>query len=96
METSKSSGNTKRKPPRKRIYLYLLNDNHNSTEYVIRTLMAVLPSCNSLRAEQLALITHNNGECLIYDSLNSSIYIMYAQLQKLGLSVDVRLSETKY
>ena len=96
METSKSSGNTKRRPPRKRIYLYLLNDNHNSVEYVIKSLMTVLPVCNSLRAEQLALITHNNGECLLRDSLNSSIYIMYASLQKLGLSVDVRHSKTKY
>ena len=96
METSKSSGNTKRRPPRKRIYLYLLNDDHNSIEYVIRTLMAVLPLCNSLRAEQLALITNNNGECLLRDSLNSSIYIMYAQLQKLGLSADIRHSKTKY
>jgi len=96
METSKSSGNTKRRPPRKRIYLYLLNDKHNSVEYVIKTLMAILPQCNSLRAEQLALITHNNGECLIHNSLNSSIYVMYAQLQKLGLSVDIRHSETKY
>jgi len=96
METSKSSGNTKRRPPRKRIYLYLLNDNHNSVEYVIKSLMTVLPLCNSLRAEQMSLITHNNGECLIHHSLNSAIYVMYAQLQKLGLSVDVRHSKTKY
>ena len=83
METSGSLGVT---PRRKRIYLYLLDDDYNTMEYVIK----------SLRAEQLATIAHNNGQCLIHTSLNSTIYIMYAQLQKLGLSVDIRYKKTAY
>ena len=84
------------KQRRKRIYLYLLNDDHNTYAYVIKSLMIVLPTCNSLRAEQLAMISHNNGECLIHNSLNNNIYIMYAHLQKLGLKVDIRYNKTNY
>jgi len=93
METSGSLGVT---PRRKRIYLYLLDDDYNTMEYVIKSLMIFLPMCNSLRAEQLASIAHNNGECLVHSSLTSTIYVMYAQLQKLGLSVDIRYNKTKY
>jgi len=96
METSKSSGNTQKQLRRKRIYLYLLDDDYNTLEYVIKSLMILLPMCNSLRAEQLATIAHNNGESLIHTSLNSTIYVMYAQLQKLGLSVDIRYNKTSY
>tara|TARA_R100001594_G_scaffold57490_1_gene91419 strand:+ start:3961 stop:4248 length:288 start_codon:yes stop_codon:yes gene_type:complete len=95
METSGSSGVAPKRQRRKRVYLYLLDDDYNSMEYVIKSLIVVLPMCNSLRAEQLALITHNNKECLIHSSLNSTIYIMYAQLQKLGLKVDIRYNKTK-
>jgi len=93
METSGSFGAT---PRRKRIYLYLLDDEYNTMAYVIKSLMIMLPMCNSLRAEQLATIAHNNGQCLIHTSLNSTIYIMYAQLQKLGLSVDIRYKKSSY
>lgn len=96
METSGSIGITPKRHRRKRIYLYLLNDDYNTMEYVMKSLMVLLPMCNSLRAEQLAMITHNNGECLIHTSLSSSIYVMYAQLQKLGLKVDIRYTKTKY
>ena len=96
METSGSLGTIPKRPRRKRIYLYLLDDDYNTMEYVMKSLMVILPMCNSLRAEQLAMITHNNGECLIHTSLNSTIYVMYAQLQKLGLNVDVRYNKTKY
>ena len=96
METSKSSGNTQKRPRRKRIYLYLLNDDYNAMQYVIKSLMVVLPMCNSLRAEQLAIIAHNNKECLVHTSLTPAIYVMYAQLQKLGLQVDIRYNKTNY
>jgi len=96
MEILKSSGSLSQKTRRKRVYLYLLNDNYNAMEYVMRCLMTTLPQCNSLRAEQLAMIAHNTGECLIYSSLTPTIYVMYAQLQKLGLEVDVRYTRTKY
>ena len=96
MKILKSSGSLSQPKRRKRVYLYLLNDEYNTIEYVMRCLMTSLPLCNSLRAEQLAMIAHNNGECLIYSTLSTNIYIIYAQLQKLGLEVDIRYSKTKY
>jgi len=96
MEISKSSGSLSPRKKRKRVYLYLLNDDYNAMEYVIKCLMTTLPMCNSLRAEQLAMIAHNNKECLIHSSLSPTIYVIYAQLQKLGIEVDIRYSKTKY
>ena len=72
------------------------NDEYNEMSYVMHCLQSTLPLCNSLRAEQLVTIVHNTGECLIYSSLNPAIYVMYAQLQKLGLQADIRYSKTKY
>jgi len=89
METSKSSGNIKRRR-RKRMHLYLLNDDINSFEYVIESLRSFVPLCNSLRAEQIAMIVHNAGECQIYTGFAPEIYLMYAAFQKAGLEVQIR------
>ena len=70
--------------------LYVMNDNKNSFDYVIYALQQTLPMCNSLRAEQLALITHHSGESCIYTGFAPEIYMMYAQFQKAGLNVDIR------
>jgi len=70
--------------------LYLLNDDKNTIEYVMESLMALLPLCNSLRAEQIATLTHGHGECSIYSGFAPEIYILYANFQKLGLQVQIR------
>ena len=89
MGISKLSGNTKRRR-RKRMKLYLLNDNKNSFEYVINSLTTLIPMCNSLRAEQIAMIVHNTGECSVYSGFAPEIYILYAAFQKSGLNVQIR------
>ena len=89
METSKSSGSTKRRR-RKRMNLYLKNDDKNSFDYVIQSLMSFLPMCNILRAEQIAMIVHNTGECSVYSGFAPEIYILYAAFQKSGLNVQIR------
>ena len=94
METSKSSGSTRR-PRRKRMNLYLLNDNENSFEYVIESLKTFIPMCNALRAEQIAMIVHNAGECSIYSGFAPEIYMIYAAFQKSGLKVEIREYEQK-
>ena len=91
MGISKSSGNIKkRKPRRKRMNLYLLNDNKNSFDYVIECLTSFVPMCNSLRAEQIAMIVHNTGECSIYSGFTPEIYMIYTSFQKSGLLVQIR------
>ena len=89
MEISKSSGNIKR-TRRKRMLLYLLNDNTNSFEYVIEMLTLILPMCNSLRAEQIATIVHGAGEASVFSGFAPDIYILYARFQKAGLNVQIR------
>jgi ATP-dependent Clp protease adapter protein ClpS len=72
------------------MYLYLLNDNTNSFKYVIKSLTSFLPLCNPLRAEQIAMIVHNTGECDIYNGFAPDIYMIYAAFQKAGLNVQIR------
>ena len=71
--------------------LYLINDDHNSFEYVMSTLTRYLPMCNTLRAEQIARVVHNAGECHIHTGYPPAIYIMYAQIQKSGLTVKLKI-----
>jgi len=73
--------------------LYLMNDNVNSFEFVIYTLQKNLPMCNSLRAEQIAHLVHEAGECHIHTGFPPEIYILYAQIQKSGLQVKLKLDK---
>ncbi len=55
------------KPRRKKyVEIYLINDNTTTFQHVIESLSATIPRCSVLRAEQIALITHNTGACHIY------------------------------
>ena len=89
METSGSSIPLRRKR-RKRLELYLLDDNFNTFNYVIEILSAYLPMCNALQAEQMAIITNGSGQCRIYSGFPPEIYTLYAYLQKNGLNVQIR------
>jgi len=89
METSGSFGTTRRKR-RTRLHLYLIDDDYNTFDNVIYSLQNVLPMCNALTAEQLAMIVHNVGQVEIYSGFGNDVYIKYAQLQKLGLNVDIK------
>ena len=73
--------------------LYLMNDEINSFDFVIHTLTKIIPMCNSLRAEQIAMLVHNSGECHIHTGYPPEIYILYAQLQKTGLTVQLKLDK---
>ena len=89
METSGSITPLRRKR-RKRLELYLLNDDYNTVNYVIDVLSTHLPMCNELQAEQIAMITNNTGQCKIYSGFPPHIYQLYAYIQKAGLDVQLR------
>ena len=72
--------------------LYLLNDDYNSFEHVIYVLQKTLPMCNSLRAEQIAQLVHKSGRCHIHTGYPPNIYIIYAQIAKYGLSVELKIN----
>ena len=89
MEILKSSGTTKRRR-RKRMHLYLIDDNKHSFDYVIESIVSFIPLCNRLRAEQIAMITNNTGECSIYSGFAPEIYLLYTAFIKSGLTVQIR------
>ena len=70
--------------------LYLMNDDQNSFDYVISILTSILPMCNTLRAEQIAILVDGAGECSVYSGFAPEIYLLYAALQKAGLKVEIR------
>jgi ATP-dependent Clp protease adaptor protein ClpS len=80
---------TKKQPRRKRLHLYLLDDNTNSFEYVINVLVHVC-NMNALQAEQCALLTHSTGKSHIHTSLNGmETIVIYETLLRSGLNIEL-------
>ena len=73
---------------RKRVTLYLYNDDFNSFDTVSILLTRHLPNCNSLRAEQLAIMAHNKGCIQICSGFSPEIFQVQANLIKSGLIVE--------
>ena len=71
--------------------LHLMNDDVNSFQHVMEVLKVNIPMCNSLRAEQIALLVHEAGECQIYTGFPPEIYIIHSQLQKAGLKIQFKI-----
>lgn len=84
--TLKSNTRSKR---RRKFKIYLLDDEFNSFEHVIAVLTTLLPGCNSIRAESIAMITHNVGQCHIYSGFAPEAFVLYANLKKSGLTVSL-------
>lgn len=74
---------------RKRLHLYLLDDDENTFEHVISTLMS---DCNHnyFQACQCANIVHTKGCIEIKSGFNPEIFAMYLQLSQVGLNVELR------
>ena len=79
---------TNSKKRRKRVTIYLYDDELNSFETVSSALTRHVPNCNSIRAEQLALIAHNTGMAEVCSGFSPDIYAIYAHLIKSGLLVE--------
>jgi len=71
----------KKQKRRKRLHIYLLNDEQNSFEYVVKVLMS-LCGHNYYQAEQCAMITHNTGKSHIYSGLGVHPILIYEALLK--------------
>jgi ATP-dependent Clp protease adapter protein ClpS len=80
----------KDKQRRRNLKLYLVNDSVNSVDHVITALSTYVPFVNTLRAEQMAIIAHNNGRCQIYHGKLNDVFFIHAQLMRAGLHVDMR------
>ena len=49
--------------------------------------------CNSLRAEQIAILVDSVGECHLHSGYPPTIYLLYAGLQKAGLTVQLKMNK---
>lgn len=75
---------------RKKAKLILINDSTNTFNHVVEVLHSYIPFINKLRAEQIAIITHNVGECEIYHGSLSDLAVLYTELRSCGLSIQLR------
>lgn len=82
----------KRKP---NIELHLMDDNYNTFETVIDVLNSQLPRCSTIRAEQIATLTHYHGSCHIYTGKGPEVWIIQSNLIKRGLLVKSRPKSKK-
>lgn len=73
-------------PKRKRIYLYLYNDDYNAVSYVDHTLRMACNK-NPIVSAQIIRIVEDVGKCQVMSGFEPTIFNVYAALAKAGLNV---------
>jgi len=68
--------------------LILFNDDNNSFDYVIKSLVEVCGH-DAIQAEQCAVITHFKGQCDIIKGQRAVLRKMYSKLQERNLIVKI-------
>jgi len=69
--------------------IILFNDDHNTFEHVIKTLITVCKH-TSEQAEQCSLIVHYKGKCGVKTGSMSELEPIYGKLLDAGLSVEIQ------
>ncbi|MBQ0116622.1 MAG: ATP-dependent Clp protease adaptor ClpS [Flavobacterium sp.] len=69
--------------------IVLFNDDHNTFDHVIKTLMTVCKH-TSEQAEQCSLIVHYNGKCGVKTGSLSELKPICSSLLDAGLSVEIQ------
>jgi ATP-dependent Clp protease adaptor protein ClpS len=69
--------------------IVLFNDDHNSFDHVIETLIRVCKH-TSIQAEQCSLIVHYNGRCGIKTGTMKELEPMCSKLLDAGLTVEIQ------
>ena len=68
--------------------LVLINDNHNTFDYVVDCLVSLCDH-ESVQAEQCALLTHYKGSCSILSGKYSDLKLVKEDLILYGLDVEI-------
>jgi len=68
--------------------LVLINDNHNSFQNVIKSLMMVC-QYDLIRSEQIAVIVDGKGRCVVKTAPIDEILEKKQQLEECGLTVEI-------
>lgn len=85
----KSTSITSSRKRRQKLTVYLVDDELNSFEHVIVVLTSILPRCNEIKAESIAMITHNTGYCEIARLPAAAAIVLFTALTKAGLTVKI-------
>lgn len=75
--------------PKKLHKLMVLNDNKNSFDWVIQSLVEVCQH-QLLQAEQCAMLVHFKGECDVKSGEFDEILSRYNELKERGLTVEIQ------
>jgi len=73
-------------PRRKRIYLYLYNDDYNAVTYVDHILRSACNK-NPIVSTQIIHVVEATGKCQVMSGFEPTIFNIYAALAKAGLNV---------
>lgn len=76
--------------------LFLKNSDDISFEHVIAVLTTVFERVNSLRAEQIALLTHTTGECQVTSGKEQNMKVIQTLLEGYNLKTEVRKKSDRF
>jgi len=76
-----------RQMPRYRVVLY--NDNHNTMDHVVSSLLRCVPSLTSIVAERIMMEAHTTGRATVISCLKEQAEYYCERLQTCGLTATV-------
>lgn len=91
VETLQKSSTTRKLAPRYRVLLH--NDDFNSMEYVVQTLMQTVPSVTQPQAVSIMMEAHTNGMALVITCAQEHAEFYCETLKNHGLTSTIEPDE---
>ncbi|NJL60783.1 MAG: ATP-dependent Clp protease adapter ClpS [Methylacidiphilales bacterium] len=91
VETIQKPSTTKKIAPRYRVLLH--NDDYNSMEYVVQTLITTVPSLSQPQAVSIMMEAHSNGIALVITCAQEHAEFYCETLKEKGLSSSIEPDE---
>ncbi len=91
VETLQKPSTVRKLAPRYRVLLH--NDDYNSMEYVVQTLMKTVPSITQPQAVSIMMEAHNNGMALVITCAQEHAEFYSETLNNHGLSSTIEPDE---
>ncbi|MEL6489301.1 MAG: ATP-dependent Clp protease adapter ClpS [Cyanobacteria bacterium J06634_6] len=67
--------------------IIVLNDDHNTFEHVVETLVTYIPGLNSDQAWEMAHQIHNDGQAIVWTGPLEQAELYHSQLIRAGLTM---------
>jgi ATP-dependent Clp protease adaptor protein ClpS len=91
VETIQKPSTTRKIAPRYRVLLH--NDDYNSMEYVVQTLITTVPSLSQPQAVSIMMEAHSNGIALVITCAQEHAEFYCETLKEKGLSSSIEPDE---